>query len=310
MSEERAIARIEQKPVDLQKETEHLSQKLLAKWPKDVNKAGAMEIARIALAYELDPFLGELIPYQGNPYVTIDGRIRIADRHPAYDGFQWLGIEPWELESLKPAKEEVIWKCAVYRKDRRFPIVAYGRANGPQDRNPLSKNDAVTMAQKRALHRALRAAFPIPIPGLEESLSYEQIKAIHTLDKAAGVGDEARHEVLGAQFGVESSKELTKEQASVYIEGRVIEVEGKAVDEDQPEEEPATPAAKLDVLTDDQVTTLVNYAASLGIDREALDNQARELFKAPVAFITKTQGRKLYRWVADQELAKAGEAVE
>lgn len=77
---------------------------------------------------------------------------------------------------------------------------------------------------------------------------------------------------------------------------------------DQPA--PAKPAAKLDVLTDEQVTTLVDYAASLGIDRNQLEQQAQIMFEQPVSFITKTQGRKLYRWVADQELAKAGEAVE
>lgn len=213
-------------------EARSMAERIMPMFPRDCNREQALEVARIALAYQLDPFLGELIPYQGKPYLTFDGRIRIADRHEQYDGYDLLPPSDVELKALRPAENESIWKCVVYRKDRTRPTVAYGRAGGPQDRNPVGKSDSVTMAQKRAIHRALRAAFPVPIPGLEEHLSPEQQRAIHAFDEAAGVSPDERRSTLQDTFDVESSADLTKDQASTYIDGRavLIEVEESLLD--------------------------------------------------------------------------------
>lgn len=233
----RALATV--RPAYLAEDEEKLAKTIAPMFPKDCSPEQARTIARIAIAYGLDPLLEELIPYQGRPYLTFDGRIRIADQHEQYDGYDHGPVLGDELKALRPVGDEVVWKCAVYRKDRSRPTVAYGRAGGPQDRNPLSKNDPVTMAQKRAIHRALRAAFPVPIPEVDEPLSRQQLKAIHVYDKEAGVSDEERHQILEATFGVESSKDLTKDQASTYIDGRVVDVNsGEVVDGEYTEAAP------------------------------------------------------------------------
>lgn len=206
----------------------------------------ALAVARVAVAYGLDPLMGELIPYQGKPYLTIDGRIRIADRHPAYDGYDIEPASEVERKALGAGSDQAVWKCTVYRKDRKRPTVAYGRAGGQADPNSAAKNTwTAEIAQKRAIHRALRAAFPAPIPGLEESLSPEQLRAIHAYDNDAGVTPEERSATLVDTFGVEHSNELTKDQASAYLDERVIEVDADGVIVDDFEEPTITPSPEL-----------------------------------------------------------------
>jgi hypothetical protein len=198
-----------------------LSEKLLPRWPKDLNKQQAIDVARVALAYGLDPFMGELIPYQGQPYVTIAGRLRLADDHPQFDGYDLEPATLHEHEAFRCHDDEHLWKCVVYRKDRRRPTTAYGRAGGPAESNHVAKRWTPEIAQKRAIHRAMRAAFPMAIPGAEEALSEAQLRAIHALDADANIDRETRHSVLSETFDVESSNELTPDQASAYIDERV-----------------------------------------------------------------------------------------
>lgn len=198
--------------------------RLRAKFPEDARGEAAIEVARIALAYGLDPFLEELIPYQGKPYVTQRGMIRIADQSPMYEGFEVEPATPDERAAFRASDKEVILKCLVYRTDRRRAIVAYGRAGYQGDRNPLSNTQAPEMAYKRAIHRALRAAFPVPMPDAPEDFaSTEQVGLIHVIDRELHVTDDQRRSALQDTFGVDHSNQLTPEQASVYIDGRVLD---------------------------------------------------------------------------------------
>lgn len=210
-----------------------LANRVKARFPQDCSPQQAMEVARIAIVYGLDPLLGELIPYQGQPYVTINGRVRVADNNPMFDGYDIEPATEQEYRALRAHDAESVWKCIVYRKDRRRPTVAYGRAGGPQEKNPVAARWTAEIAQKRAIHRALRAAFPMPIPGLEESLSPAQLRAIHAADEDAGIDRDERHHTLVETYGVESSAELTSGQASVYLDDRTVsgqvEVDGDGV---------------------------------------------------------------------------------
>jgi hypothetical protein len=217
---------------ELEPEVQAVASKLAPLFPKDMTEGQTLAVARVAVAYGLDPFLGELIPYQGKPYITYDGRVRLADRHPAYDGFECDPATPDEIKALKAHADQVVFRCTVHRRDRRKPIIAFGRAGGPGENNPVAKQWTAEVAYKRAVHRAMRAAFPVPIPGLEESVSSEQLRALHAYDADLGVSREARHQELGERFGVATSAELTSDQASSYIDTRVIELDadGRAID--------------------------------------------------------------------------------
>jgi hypothetical protein len=139
-----------------------------ALFPKDLSQSQAVVLARLALAYGLDPIAGEIIPYQGKAYVTIDGRVRKAQENPAYDGLECVPATDDERKAFRCSDDEHLWIARVWRKDRRVPFVGYGRSGGKGDRNPVSREYGAEMAQKRAKARALRDAFSMPLPSYED----------------------------------------------------------------------------------------------------------------------------------------------
>lgn len=219
-------------------------------FPKDLSPAQSVELARMAMAYGLDPFAGEIMVYQGRLYVGIDGRMRKANEHPMFEGIECVPATDAERKAFRCDDAEHLWVARVWRRDRRVPAVGYGRA-GARDKNPVSQTHAQEMAQKRAKHRALRDAFALPIPGVEESdgeawtsareLDYrtgeiidaesvepadavlttirpDQITAIHVQVGSIKWPDAQYREVLQGCFGVTTSKDLTEGQASALLE--------------------------------------------------------------------------------------------
>jgi hypothetical protein len=140
-----------------------------ALFPADLTPVQAAQLARVSLAYGLDPFMGELTIYKGKPYVTIDGRTRLALDHPMYDGMKCEPATPAQREAFRCGESEHLWYAEVWRKDKRHTFSAYGRSNFAGDTNFAVKTHPQEIARKRALHRALRDAFSIPLPGLEEA---------------------------------------------------------------------------------------------------------------------------------------------
>lgn len=137
-------------------------------FPKDMTPQQAGLMARLSLAYGLDPLADELLLYQNRPYVTIQGRTRKAQEHPAYDGLECLPATEDERKAFRAQEDEHLWVARVWRKDRRFPFIGYGRAGGRADKNPVSSTWGQEMAQKRAKSRALRDAFAMPLPDFED----------------------------------------------------------------------------------------------------------------------------------------------
>jgi hypothetical protein len=103
--------------------------------------------------------LGEIMLYQGKPYITIDGRIRVAHNSGLLNG-----IDPQPASSMDRARYQVkegehLWKCYVLKKGALKPFVGWGHVR-LNDRNPVSKSHPQEMAKKRAKYDALRLAFP------------------------------------------------------------------------------------------------------------------------------------------------------
>mgnify|MGYP001564355809 FL=1 len=249
-------------------------------FPKDMTQMQSIQLSRLAIAYGLDPFAGEIILYQGRPYVTIDGRTRVAQEHHAYDGMEIDPATAEQAEAFGIKEGEQLWVARVWRKDRRFPFVGYGRSGGPSDNNPVSKTWKQEMAQKRAKHRALRDAFPMPIPGYEDQyhpdsdpdpprgsrpnsgvviegearvfgnpvengVTNKQKAAIHAAVRALGWSDEKYRDELRQKFDVESAMDLTEGQASAFLETLAAEAEpdlGRVVTQDMVNELVKDPA--------------------------------------------------------------------
>jgi hypothetical protein len=103
--------------------------------------------------------LGEILLYQGKPYITIDGRIRIAHETGLLDGIQARPATRMEWQNYGCDDGDMLWVCYVFKKGARRAFVGWGHvAKG--DRNPVSKTHPRELAKKRAKYDALRAAFP------------------------------------------------------------------------------------------------------------------------------------------------------
>lgn len=209
-------------------------------FPRDLTEVQAVQLARLSIAYGLDPYAEELIIYQSKPYLTLKGALRLANQHRAFEGLECTPATDAERKAFRCRDEEHLWKATVWRSDRRVPVVNYGRAH-PGDGNPVSQKWAQEMAQKRAKHRALRDAFSMPLPGREADeespqhwehrgpviegeatelpeIRSDQIKAIHTIAGLLRWSDAEYRDVLAHTYRVSSSKDLTEGQAASFLE--------------------------------------------------------------------------------------------
>jgi hypothetical protein len=138
-------------------------------FPADMTPVQAVALAKLAVRYGLDPFAEELTIFQGKPYFGLKGTLRIANEHPMYRGFECRPGTDEERTAFRVGQTEHFWVATVYRKDRDYPIVNFGRAGGAGDRNALRDSFGPELARKRAVHRAHRDAFALPALGIEEA---------------------------------------------------------------------------------------------------------------------------------------------
>jgi hypothetical protein len=228
--------------------------------------------ARICLAYDLDPLMGEVVILGGKLYVTSAARIRKAQEHDDYLGFDFRYLDRedpadskiWRAMGLGP--EDIAGEAKVYREGKK-DTVAYGVVRmaervelnkwGNKDEsghiklaNPIVASNPQEMAYKRAVERAHRHAYAMPLPSAHEvppleadyrrqkrvdvetgeitevvdgevnttGSTADQRKMIHILLNELGIPDEAYYAELEKLYGVRSSKNLNSSQASEYID--------------------------------------------------------------------------------------------
>jgi hypothetical protein len=238
MTDERAVTVRTTLDVDDAQATKRTQQLLKyrgAQFPSDMSEAEAASLARLSLLYGLDPLFEELSLYQHKVYLTYKGTIRLANDHKAFRGMTSEPATPDERTAFRCRDDEELWMARVYRSDRDVPSVGYGRASASDDQ-PIARRWAQEMAQKRAKHRALRDAFVLPVPGLEEApgaltveaeivervapprISLGLTKAIHAVVRLLGITDTEYRGRLREMFGVRSSQELNAAQAQAALD--------------------------------------------------------------------------------------------
>ena len=148
-----------------------------ANWMGSISDKGAYQLARMAIAYGLDPFLKELVILGDNVYPTVAALQRKANEDPDYEGEE---IRPCNEQERKefyypeaPPEHEYLWICKVYHKKRKFTAIGYGRASGVNVKMSTMQIWLPEMAQKRARGRAYRVFFNISIPTIEEMYEFE-----------------------------------------------------------------------------------------------------------------------------------------
>jgi hypothetical protein len=104
--------------------------------------------------------LGDLMIYQGKPYITISGYRRIAHQTGLLSGIDPRPAGERDRRIYKCEADDHLWTCLVYKKGSARSYLGWGHVAVKTDRNPVSKTHPQQMAKKRAIYDALRLAFP------------------------------------------------------------------------------------------------------------------------------------------------------
>ncbi len=103
--------------------------------------------------------LGDLMLYQGKPYITISGYRRIAHNTGLLAGINPRPASEFERKRYGAKDGEHLWSCEVWKKGSGRPYVGWGHVR-VNDKNPVTKTHPQEMAKKRAVYDGLRLAFP------------------------------------------------------------------------------------------------------------------------------------------------------
>jgi hypothetical protein len=267
-------------------------------------------LALVGQHYNLDPALGELMILGNKVYITLEGYLRVAEQHPAYEGYELWALTVDERKALKVGDDEHGFGCRVWRKDRRFPSVGYGVASDRSIQAGPIKVFARELAEKRAIHRAHRMAFRVGLPDAEDAIQqYEQtgrvalpvIEQAPTTEpeppalprpdwasfwihvKGLGVEHEEAHRILGVASVKDWAGSL--EEAVTTIEKYVL-TRDKATAIEKPQAPPETPKSWTRPELQAKYHELSDQADTLSIPHDTFDpkwpnaellNRCREL---------------------------------
>jgi hypothetical protein len=191
--------------------------------------------------------LGELMIYQGKPYITIDGRFRIAHSTGLLVGVQPRPATPMEYRHYGCDEGDTLWVCDVYRRGSPRPFRGWGHVT-KNDRNPVTKSHPREMAKKRAKYDALRMAFP----------PAEQIGPVHERF-IAEAEEEIRRTSLPALGSVASAEYVENaEEIESTIEGETVAADTSAAESD------AGTEAAIDVVTRHPLTSAGRWEIPAG----------------------------------------------
>jgi len=228
-----------------------------AKWPKELSTTDRQLIAKVSIEYGLDPLFGELMVYQGRPYVTIDARRRKAQETCNLDGINSRPATVAEKKSRQTPDNDYLFFCEVWVKGASHAFTGWGHVREKETKGsdylPIV-NDPMFMAEKRAEAQALRRAFHIPLPSAEEIIegvftevtdkppagavskdkdkpaqkgkespttdqpTQAQINKLWTAAKDIGWTQDEVHDFVARKWGVKSVKDLTVSQMSTLIQ--------------------------------------------------------------------------------------------
>jgi len=167
----------------------------MAKFPQDLTVADKRLLTQVAISYGFDPLMKEVSIYQGNAYVSIDGRYRKAQESGKLDGVATRPATEQERMEWGIPAGDYFFRAEVRVTGAAFPFVGWGRVferevSGGKGFKPVETNPQ-RMAEKRAEAQALRKAFHIPLPSLEDigllpdvppAVKVEEVKSPAVLD--------------------------------------------------------------------------------------------------------------------------------
>jgi hypothetical protein len=153
-------------------ETQMVARVGMAKFPKDLTPVEKSLLAQAAITYGFDPIMGEISIFQGKPFISIDGRYRKAQETGLLDGVETRPANKEERIQWEIPDGDYFFRSDVHVKGMRIPLTGWGRVRKSEVGNgqgfqPVQSNPQ-RMAEKRAEAQALRKAFHIPLPSIED----------------------------------------------------------------------------------------------------------------------------------------------
>lgn len=149
----------------------------MAKFPQELTPPEKKLLAQVAINYGFDPLMGEVTVYQGRPYVNIDGRYRKAQETGNLNGVNTRPATKQERQDWDIPEGDYFFCAEVRVKGAEHPFVGWGRVHAseikirpdkPGDKYKPVVMNPQRMAEKRAEAQALRKAFHIPLPSVED----------------------------------------------------------------------------------------------------------------------------------------------
>lgn len=144
-----------------------------AKFIKDLSAPEAKRLALACITYGFDPIMHELTIFEGNPFVSVDGRYRKAQETGLFMGVESRPATTEERKDWEIASEDKFFRAVVKKmvSGQICEFVGWGRVTAKEIEKanqyiPISTNP-MRMAEKRAEVQALRKAFSIPLPSAE-----------------------------------------------------------------------------------------------------------------------------------------------
>lgn len=140
-------------------------------WPQTMTPQQKALMVQVALAYGLDPLMGELVLYQGKPLVTINARRRKdveAGHHPSIK-FRFLTAEEQQgYTDAGAINEGDLVQVGILTTEWGSTVEGIGKVTKEErvsGRQPVSKSHPIEMCQKRAEARVRLMAYgPISLP--------------------------------------------------------------------------------------------------------------------------------------------------
>lgn len=173
----RRVNKMDTKNLTMMDEKQMVARIEMAKFPQELVPAEKRLLAQVAISYGFDPLMGEVSIYQGRPYVSIDGRYRAAQETGKLDGVECRPANKKERDDWGIPDGDYFFRAEVRVKDASYPFVGWGRVYAAETIGkgfkPVEKNPQ-RMAEKRAEAQALRKAFHIPLPSVEDIGSPEE----------------------------------------------------------------------------------------------------------------------------------------
>jgi hypothetical protein len=142
-----------------------------AKFPQELKPQEKVVLVRAALDYRLDPLMGELTIFQGKPFVSIDGRLRKAHESGQFEGIESRPATEDERKARGTPEGNKLWRSEVFKVGCSHGFVGWGEVKAGE----MKGNEHLPtvawpdrMAEKRSQVMALRLAFYLPLPSIEE----------------------------------------------------------------------------------------------------------------------------------------------